>query len=77
MRWRRASGCAHAGHEMVGIRLDSGDLAWLSIEARKILDEGGFPKAVIIASNDLDEHIIASLKGTGGTRSKCGAWARS
>jgi nicotinate phosphoribosyltransferase len=53
------------GHEMVGIRLDSGDLAWLSIEARKILDEGGFPKATIVASNDLDEHIITSLKEQG------------
>ena len=53
------------GYEMVGIRLDSGDLAWLSIEARKILDEAGFPKAVIIASNNLDEHIIASLKEQG------------
>jgi nicotinate phosphoribosyltransferase len=53
------------GHEMVGIRLDSGDLAWLSIAARKILDEAGFPKAVIVASNDLDEHIIASLKEQG------------
>lgn len=53
------------GHEMVGIRLDSGDLAWLSTEARKILDESGFPKAIIIASNDLDEHIIASLKEQG------------
>jgi nicotinate phosphoribosyltransferase len=53
------------GHEMVGIRLDSGDLAWLSIEARKILDKAGFPKAVIVASNDLDEHIIASLKEQG------------
>src|SRR6476620_1616973 len=40
-----------AGHEMVGVRLDSGDLAYLSIEARRILDEGGFPKAQIIASN--------------------------
>jgi nicotinate phosphoribosyltransferase len=53
------------GHEMAGIRLDSGDLAWLSIEARKILDEAGFPKAAIVASNDLDEHIIASLKEQG------------
>lgn len=53
------------GHEMIGIRLDSGDLAWLSIEARKILDEGGFPKALIVASNDLDENIIASLKDQG------------
>jgi len=50
------------GHEMAGIRLDSGDLAYLSIEARKILDEGGFPKASIVASNDLDEHVITSLK---------------
>jgi nicotinate phosphoribosyltransferase len=54
-----------AGHEMVGIRLDSGDLAYLSIEARRILDEGGFPKAAILASNDLDENIIVSLKSQG------------
>ncbi|PQO41194.1 nicotinate phosphoribosyltransferase [Blastopirellula marina] len=53
------------GHEMVGIRLDSGDLAYLSIEARKILDEAGFPAAAIVASNDLDEHIIESLKTQG------------
>ncbi|MAT72689.1 MAG: nicotinate phosphoribosyltransferase [Planctomycetaceae bacterium] len=53
------------GHEMVGIRLDSGDLAYLSIEARKILDAGGFPNATIVASNDLDEHIIESLKSQG------------
>ena len=53
------------GHEMIGIRLDSGDLAWLSIEARRILDEGGFPDAKILASNDLDEHIITSLKQQG------------
>ena len=53
------------GHEMVGVRLDSGDLAYLSIEARKLLDEGGFPDAVIVASNDLDEHLIQSLKSQG------------
>lgn len=53
------------GHEMVGIRLDSGDLNYLSIEARKILDANGFPKASIVASNDLDENIIASLKEQG------------
>ncbi len=53
------------GFEMNGIRLDSGDLAYLSIEARKILDEGGFPKAAIVASNDLDENIIMSLKAQG------------
>ncbi|TAG04309.1 MAG: nicotinate phosphoribosyltransferase [Cytophagia bacterium] len=53
------------GFEMVGIRLDSGDLAYLSIEARKILDENGFPNAQIVASNDLDENIITSLKEQG------------
>src|SRR2546427_4640921 len=50
------------GHELAGIRLDSGDLAFLSIEARKLLDQAGFTKAVIVGSNDLDEHIIESLK---------------
>lgn len=53
------------GYELGGIRLDSGDLAYLSIEARRILDAGGFPQAVICASNDLDEHIITSLKQQG------------
>ncbi|PHS02689.1 MAG: nicotinate phosphoribosyltransferase [Blastopirellula sp.] len=53
------------GHKMVGIRLDSGDLAHLSIEARKLLDEADFSDAVIVASNDLDEHIIESLKAQG------------
>jgi nicotinate phosphoribosyltransferase len=53
------------GHEMIGIRLDSGDLAYLSIEARKILDAEGFPNAKIIASNELDENIITSLKEQG------------
>lgn len=60
------------GHEMVGIRLDSGDLAYLSIEARKILDAGGFPEAAIVASNDLDESIIESLKAQGATISVWG-----
>ena len=53
------------GHEMVGIRLDSGDLAWLSIQARKLLDEAGFPEASIVASNDLDENLIEDLKTQG------------
>jgi nicotinate phosphoribosyltransferase len=53
------------GYEMAGIRLDSGDLAFLSIKARRILDQGGFPKASIVASNDLDETTIASLKEQG------------
>lgn len=53
------------GHEIVGVRLDSGDLAYLSIEARKILDEGGFPNAKIVASSELDEHLIESLQEQG------------
>ena len=50
-----------------GIRLDSGDLAYLSKKARKMLDEAGFPDAIISASNDLDEHLIDSLKNQGAT----------
>jgi nicotinate phosphoribosyltransferase len=50
------------GHKLGGIRLDSGDLAYLSVQAREILDAAGFPEAVIVASNDLDERIIESLK---------------
>jgi len=53
------------GHDLAGIRLDSGDLAWLSIEARKMLDAAGFPQAAIVASNDLDEHLIESLHHQG------------
>lgn len=45
-----------------GIRLDSGDLAYLSKEARKMLDEAGFPEATICASNDLDEFLLHDLK---------------
>ena len=59
------------GHDLLGIRLDSGDLAYLSIEARRILDEGGFPDAKIYASNDLDEQTIASLKAQG---ARIGVW---
>lgn len=49
------------GHEIVGIRLDSGDLAWLSQRAREILDDAGFEDAKIVASNSLDEYTIQSL----------------
>lgn len=45
-----------------GIRLDSGDLAYMSKKARKLLDDAGFPDAVIAASSDLDEYLIDSLK---------------
>ena len=48
-----------------GIRLDSGDLAYLSKMARKMLDEAGFHDAIISASNDLDEYLIDSLKTQG------------
>lgn len=48
-----------------GIRLDSGDLAYFSKEARKMLDEAGFPDAKIYATNDLDEHTIMNLKAQG------------
>jgi nicotinate phosphoribosyltransferase len=64
------------GREMTGIRLDSGDLAWLSTEARRMLDEAGFPRAIIMASNDLDEEIIASLKEQGAAISVWGVGTR-
>lgn len=49
----------------IGIRLDSGDIAFLSKEARRMLDEAGFPNAKIIVSNDLDEYTILNLKAQG------------
>ena len=53
------------GARPVGIRLDSGDIAYLSIEARKMLDEAGYPDCKIVASNSLDEHIITDLINQG------------
>jgi len=58
--WLRAHGA-----ELAGIRLDSGDLAWLSQEARRLLDAAGLERTVILASNELDERIIESLKEQG------------
>lgn len=49
------------GKRPKGIRLDSGDIAYLSREARKMLDEAGYPDCKIVASNSLDEHIISDL----------------
>ncbi|NLF77429.1 MAG: nicotinate phosphoribosyltransferase, partial [Chloroflexi bacterium] len=46
------------GHEPIGIRLDSGDLAFLSIQAAKMLDEAGFPDTTIVLSNQMDELVI-------------------
>jgi nicotinate phosphoribosyltransferase len=47
-----------AGHQPVGVRLDSGDLAYLSIQVAKMLDAAGFPNTSIVLSNDLDEMVI-------------------
>ncbi|MBL0016675.1 MAG: nicotinate phosphoribosyltransferase [Bacteroidetes bacterium] len=65
-KWLRSQ-----GHELAGVRLDSGDLADLSIKARKILDEAGFPDAKIVASNDLDDKTILELKAKG---AQIGIW---
>ncbi|MGL4605986.1 MAG: nicotinate phosphoribosyltransferase [Eubacteriaceae bacterium] len=54
-----------------GIRIDSGDLAYLSGEARKLLDEAGLQEAVIVASSDLDEYLIKDLKIQG---AKINSW---
>ena len=53
------------GYKPKGIRLDSGDLAYLSKKARKMLDDAGFPDTIICASGDLDENSINSLKNQG------------
>ena len=53
------------GYEPLGVRLDSGDLEFLSKEVRKRLDEAGFENVKITASNDLDENTITSLKNQG------------
>jgi nicotinate phosphoribosyltransferase len=65
-RWLREQ-----GHRLAGIRLDSGDLAWLSVEARRRLDEAGLRDTVIVASNELDEFVIQALRGQGAA---IGAW---
>ncbi|SFS64446.1 nicotinate phosphoribosyltransferase [Marininema halotolerans] len=55
------------GHELKGIRLDSGDLAYLSKEARQMLNEAGLEQTKIVASSDLDEYTIQSLRNQGAT----------
>lgn len=59
-KWLRSQ-----GKELLGVRLDSGDLAQLSINIREMLNEAGFPDAKIIASNELDEVLISELKRQG------------
>lgn len=54
------------GHELLGVRLDSGDLAYLSARVRERLDAAGFPKVKIVASNDLSESVIESIIREGG-----------
>lgn len=53
------------GKKLLGIRLDSGDLADLSIRSRKLLNDAGFNDALILASNELDETLISELKRQG------------
>lgn len=53
------------GHHFVGIRIDSGDLTYLSKKARQMLNEAGLNKAIIVGSNDLDEETIWSIRGQG------------
>lgn len=54
------------GHELFGVRIDSGDLAYLSRTVRAAFDKAGFPGVKIVASNDLDEHVIESVRSEGG-----------
>jgi nicotinate phosphoribosyltransferase len=53
------------GYRLVGVRLDSGDLATLARKARQLLDEAGFPETAVVASGDLDEYAILDLKRKG------------
>lgn len=53
------------GHQMIGVRLDSGDGAALSVKARRMLDKAGFTNAKIVGSGDLDEYAITNLKQRG------------
>jgi nicotinate phosphoribosyltransferase len=70
-RWLRAR-----GSDLAGIRLDSGDLAWLSQRAREMLDAAGFRETAILGSNELDEQVIDSLKEQGATISVWGVGTR-
>lgn len=56
---------AEQGHRPGGIRIDSGDITYLSRKARKMLDDAGFPDCKIAASNSLDEYIIRDIIGQG------------
>lgn len=60
------------GKKPLGIRLDSGDLAYLSKKAKKMLTDAGYPDAIICASGDLDEKLVQSLKQQGAAISSWG-----
>ena len=55
-----------AGHALLGVRIDSGDLAYLSRQTRAVLDAAGFAGVKIVASNELDEYVIESIRAEGG-----------
>jgi nicotinate phosphoribosyltransferase len=54
------------GHRLVGVRIDSGDLAFLSQRARQMFDQENLPYVKIVASNELDEFIISDIVAQGG-----------
>lgn len=64
------------GKRLIGVRLDSGDLTWLSVEARKMLDRAGFRDAVVVGSNELDEHVITALRHEGAAINTWGVGTR-
>lgn len=64
------------GHRLLGVRLDSGDLGYLSVEARRLLDEAGFHDTAVLATNELDEHVVTSLRQQGAAISVWGVGTR-
>jgi nicotinate phosphoribosyltransferase len=63
---RVAKELEQSGHRLTGIRIDSGDLAFLSQRARQMLDQAGLAYVKIVASNELDEYIISDIIAQGG-----------
>ena len=73
---RQAAGCAGRGKELVGIRLDSGDLAWLSVEARRMLDEAGLPDRRPSSPPTSSTRTSSAASRTRGRASRSGGWGR-
>lgn len=65
-----------AGHRLKGVRIDSGDLAYLSRKIRERLDEAGLNDCIIVASNSLDEYTISSILDQGGSINSFGVGER-